>query len=60
MKQKVYEYDVIDTEAGYAVDHARTRKEARSIMKSNKQTFEGQKFAIIQRKYALTIERKVR
>ena len=59
MKQKVYEYDVIDT-AGYAVDHACTRKEARSIMKSNKQVFEGQKFAIIQRKYALTIERKVR
>lgn len=66
MKQKYalpnYEYYILDTETEAPVDITFTRANARKSMADFKHKYSesGQKFAIIQRKYALTIERKVR
>lgn len=66
MKQKYalpnYEYYILEKETEAPVDITFTRANARKSMAYFKKEYSqtGQKFAIIQRKYALTIERKVR
>lgn len=60
MTKVKYEYDVIDAQHGYVIAEPSTRQSARQWKKELEMDYPKQKFAIVQRKYKLEMEKTVR